>query len=89
MLRMNRKNNSYSELIKSETTLCYMTFTNYMTASLWPNELGSMGVREVVGSRPVRGNNSKESFSSNQEAGKVFFPEMPFYSKFWRRSGVV
>ena len=41
----------------------------------------SLGVREVVGSRPGRGN-SKESFSSNQETGKVFSPEMPFYSKF-------
>ena len=30
---------------------------------------------------PGRGN-SKESFSSNQETGKVFSPEMPFYSKF-------
>ena len=40
-----------------------------------------LGVREVVGSRPGRGN-SKESFSSNQETGKVFSPEMPFYSKF-------
>ena len=38
------------------------------------------GVREVVGSRPGWGN-SKESFSSNQETGKVFSPEMPFYSK--------
>ena len=43
--------------------------------------LWSLGVREVVGSRPGRGN-SKESFSSNQETGKVFSPEMPFYSKF-------
>ena len=41
----------------------------------------SMDVREVVGSRPGRGN-SKESDSSNQETGKVFSPEMPFYSKF-------
>ena len=41
----------------------------------------SLGMREVVGSRPGRGN-SKESFSSNQETGKVFSPEMPFYSKF-------
>ena len=32
-------------------------------------------------SRPGRGN-GKESFSSNQETGKVFSPEMPFYSKF-------
>ena len=32
-------------------------------------------MREVVGSRPGRGN-SKESFSSNQETGKVFSPEM-------------
>ena len=46
-----------------------------------PCLLWSLGVREVVGSRPVRGN-SKESFSSNQETGKVFSPEMPFYSKF-------
>ena len=45
-----------------------------------PCLLGSLGVREVVGSRPDRGN-SKESFSSNQETGKVFSPEMPFYSK--------
>ena len=46
-----------------------------------PCLLGSLGVREVVGSRPGRGN-SKESFSSCQETGKVFSPEMPFYSKF-------
>ena len=46
-----------------------------------PCLLWSLGVREVVGSRPGRGN-SKESFSSNQETGKVFSPEMPFYSKF-------
>ena len=41
-----------------------------------PCLLGSLGVREVVGSRPNRGN-SKESFSSYQETGKVFSPEMP------------
>ena len=29
-----------------------------------------------------RPGNSKESFSSNQETGKVFSPEIPFYSKF-------
>ena len=62
-------------------------FAPSVTASLWPNEwltpclVESLGVREVVGSRPGRGN-SKESFSSNQETGKVFSPEMPFYSKF-------
>ena len=43
--------------------------------------LWSLGVREVVGSRPGRVN-SKERFSSNQETGKVFSPEIPFYSKF-------
>ena len=36
-----------------------------------------------MGSRPGRGN-SKESFSSNQETGKVFSPEMPFYSKLYK-----
>ena len=41
----------------------------------------SLGVREVVGSCPGRGN-SKESFSFNQKTGKGFSPEMPFYSKF-------
>ena len=46
-----------------------------------PSLLWSLGVREVVGSRPDRGN-SMESFSSNQETGKVFSPEMHFYSKF-------
>ena len=46
-----------------------------------PCLLWSLGVREVVGSPPGRGN-SKESCSSNQETGKVFSPEMPFYSKF-------
>ena len=46
-----------------------------------PCLLGSLGVQEVVGSRPTR-RNSKESFSSHQETGKVFSPEMPFYSKF-------
>ena len=46
-----------------------------------PCLLVSLGARKVVGSRPGRGN-SKESFSSNQETGKVFSPEMPFYSKF-------
>ena len=39
-----------------------------------PCLLGSLGVREVVGSRPGRGN-SKESCSSYQETGKVFSPE--------------
>ena len=43
--------------------------------------LWSLGVREVVGSRPDQ-NNSKESFSSYQKTGKVFSPEVPFYSKF-------
>ena len=38
-----------------------------------PCLLWNLGVREVVGS---------ESFSSNQETGKVFSSEMPFYSKF-------
>ena len=46
-----------------------------------PCLLWSLGVWEVVGSRPGRGN-CKKSFSSNQETGKVFSPEMPFYSKF-------
>ena len=46
-----------------------------------PCSLWSLCVREVVGSHPGRGN-SKESFSSNQETGKVFSPEMLFYSKF-------
>ena len=46
-----------------------------------PCLLWNMGVWEVVGSRPGRGN-SKESFSSNQETGKVCSPEMSFYSKF-------
>ena len=46
-----------------------------------PCLLWSLGVREVVGSRPDWGN-CNESFSSNQETGKVFSPEMPFYSKF-------
>ena len=35
-----------------------------------PCLLGSMGVREVVGSRPSRGK-SMESFSSYQETGMV------------------
>ena len=34
------------------------------------------------GFAPRPGQLSKESFSSNQETGKVFSPEMPFYSKF-------
>ena len=46
-----------------------------------PYLLGSLGMWEVVGSRPGQGN-SKESFSSFQETGKGFSPEMPFYSKF-------
>ena len=46
-----------------------------------PCLIWNLGVREVVDSGPGRGN-SKESFSSNQETGKVFSPEMPFYSKF-------
>ena len=44
-----------------------------------PCLLGSLVVREVVGSHTVRGNR-KESFSI-LETGKVFSPEMPFYSK--------
>ena len=46
-----------------------------------PCLLGSLGVWEVVGLRPGLGN-SKESFSSYQETGKVFSPEMPLYSKY-------
>ena len=46
-----------------------------------PCLLWTLGVRKVVRLRPGRGN-SKESFSSNQETGKVFSPETPFYSKF-------
>ena len=63
----------------------YYTYECYIMAERvgrgTPCLLWSLGVREVVGSRPDRGN-SKESFSSNQETGKVFSPEMPFYSKF-------
>ena len=52
-----------------------------------PCLLGSLGVREVVGSRPARGN-IKDSFSFNQETGKVFSSEMPFYSKFKKKSEI-
>ena len=52
-----------------------------------PCLLWSLGVRQVVGSRPGRGN-SKESFSSNQETGKVFSPEIPFYSKIQKISEI-
>ena len=41
-----------------------------------PCLLGSLGVREVVGSPPGRGN-GKESFSSYQKTDKVFSPESP------------
>ena len=46
-----------------------------------PCLLRSLGVRELVGSRPGT-DNGKENFSSYQETGKVFSAEMPFYSKF-------
>ena len=46
-----------------------------------PCLLWSLGVWEVVGSRPGR-DNSMESFSSYQKTGKLFSPDMPFYSKF-------
>ena len=49
--------------------------------------LWSMGVREVVGSRLGRGN-SKESVSSNQETGKGFSPEMPFYFQILKYSEI-
>ena len=45
-----------------------------------PCLLWSLVVREVVGSRPRRGN-SKKSFSSCQETGKGFSSEIPFFSK--------
>ena len=45
-----------------------------------PCLLGSLGVREVVGSCP--GGGIVKNFSSYQATGKVFSPEMPFYSKF-------
>ena len=52
------------------------------TSRVWDSLLvmksGCAGGR---GFAPGRGN-GKESFSSNQETGKVFSPEMPFYSKF-------
>ena len=53
-----------------------------MASRVWDSLLvmksGCAGGR---GFAPGRGN-SKESFSSNQETGMVFSPEMPFYSKF-------
>ena len=51
-----------------------------------PCLLWSLGVREVMGSRPGRGN-SKESFSSNQETAKLVrvsllkCPSIPNYKK--------
>ena len=52
------------------------------TSRVWDSlHVMKSGCAEIVGSRPGRGN-SKESFSSNQETGKGFSPEMPFYSKF-------
>ena len=74
-------------LLRSNYAYCYVSGYTDFTAMAeqvgcgTPCLLWSLGVREVVGSRPGRGN-SKESFSSNQETGKVFSPEMPFYSKF-------
>ena len=44
-------------------------------------------MREVVGSRPSRGN-SKEGFSSYQETGKVFSSEMPFYFQILKNSEI-
>ena len=53
------------------------------TSRVWDSLLvmksGCAGGR---GFAPRSGQYSKESFSSNQETGKVFSPEMPFYSKF-------
>ena len=52
-----------------------------------PCLLGILGVREVVGSRPDRGN-GKESFSSYQETRKVFSPEMPFDFQILKKSEI-
>ena len=51
------------------------------TTRVWDSLLVSLGVWEVGGSRPSRGN-SKGSFSFCKETAKVFSSEMPFYSKF-------
>ena len=55
---------------------------NGRTSRAWDSLLAmKSGCAGGRGFAPGRGN-SKESFSSNQETGKVFSPEMPFYSKF-------
>ena len=53
--------------------------TSRVWDSLFVMKSGCAGGR---GFAPRPGQYSKESFSSNQETGKVFSPEMPLYSKF-------
>ena len=54
------------------------------TSRVWDPLLAMKSVcAEVVGSRPGQGN-TKESFTSYQETGKVFSPEIS-YSKFQPR----
>ena len=62
---------------------CYILLIYGRMSKVWDSLLvmksGCVGGRGFHA--PSRGN-SKESFSSNQETGKVFSSEMPFYSKF-------
>ena len=44
--------------------------------------IGLLGLLMTFTITLERNEYSKESFSSYQETGKVFSPEMPFYSKF-------
>ena len=53
--------------------------TSRVWDSLFVMKSGCAGGR---GFAPRPGQYSKESFSSYQETGKVFSPELPFYSKF-------
>ena len=53
------------------------------TSRVWDSLLAmKSGYAGGPGFAPRPGQYSRESFSSNQETGKVFSPEVPFYSKF-------
>ena len=61
---------------------CTFNMAEQVTSRVWDSlfvmKSGCAGGRGFA----PRPGNSKESFSSNQETGKVFSPEKPFYSKF-------
>ena len=69
--------------IKQKKLRIYLKWREMRSSRVWDSLLVmKSGCAAGRGFVPRPGQYSKESVSSYQETGKVFSPEMPFYSKF-------